>query len=69
MTQVAAIMAPVVLLGRLFFALIFVMAGPEHLSSQTIAYAASHGVKYVPGSFIYVQKRRYASSSNLNNRR
>jgi putative oxidoreductase len=37
-------MAPVVLLGRLFFALIFVMAGPDHFSSRTIAYAASRGV-------------------------
>jgi putative oxidoreductase len=33
-----------VLLGRLFFALIFLMAGPNHFSSQTIAYAASQGV-------------------------
>jgi len=32
------------LLGRLFFALIFLMAGPNHFSSQTIAYAASQGV-------------------------
>ena len=44
MTQVPAVVAPVVLLGRLFFALIFVMAGPDHFSSQTIGYAASHGV-------------------------
>jgi putative oxidoreductase len=34
----------VVLLGRLFFALIFLTAGPNHFSSQTIAYAASQGV-------------------------
>jgi putative oxidoreductase len=27
-----------------FFALIFLMAGPNHFSSQTIAYAASQGV-------------------------
>jgi putative oxidoreductase len=33
-----------VLLGRLFFALIFLMAGSNHFSSQTIAYAASQGV-------------------------
>jgi putative oxidoreductase len=33
-----------VLLGRLFFALIFLMAGPNNFSSQTIAYAASQGV-------------------------
>ena len=35
---------PVVLLGRFLFALIFLMAAPNHFSSQTIAYAASHGV-------------------------
>lgn len=35
---------PVVFLGRLFFALIFLMAGPNHFASQTIAYAASQGV-------------------------
>jgi putative oxidoreductase len=34
----------VVLLGRLFFALIFLMAGPNHFSRPTIAYAASQGV-------------------------
>jgi putative oxidoreductase len=39
-----AIAAPVVLLGRLFFALIFLMAGPNHFAGQTIAYAASQGV-------------------------
>jgi len=44
LTQAPAIAGPVVLLGRLFFALIFVMAGPNHFSSQTIAYAASQGV-------------------------
>lgn len=36
--------APVVLLGRFLFVLIFVMAAPNHLASQTIAYAASQGV-------------------------
>jgi putative oxidoreductase len=35
---------PIVLLGRFFFVLIFLMAGPNHFSSQTIAYAASQGV-------------------------
>jgi len=35
---------PVVLLGRLFFVLIFLMAGPNHFSSQTAGYAASQGV-------------------------
>jgi putative oxidoreductase len=37
----------VVLLGRLFFALIFLTAGPNHFSSQMIAYAASQGVPLV----------------------
>ena len=36
--------APIVFLGRLLFALIFLMSGPMHFSSQTIAYAASQGV-------------------------
>jgi putative oxidoreductase len=39
-----SVSAPVVLLGRLLFALIFVMSGPHHFASQTIAYAASQGV-------------------------
>lgn len=43
-TQAPAVAGPVVLLGRLFFALIFLMAGPNHFSSQTIGYAASQGV-------------------------
>jgi putative oxidoreductase len=34
----------VVLLGRLFFASIFLMAAPNHFRSQTIEYAASQGV-------------------------
>jgi putative oxidoreductase len=34
----------VALLGRLFFVLIFLMAGPNHFSTQTIAYAASQEV-------------------------
>src|SRR5450631_1200809 len=38
------IAGPLVLLGRLLFALIFLMAGPNHFSGQTIAYAASQGV-------------------------
>jgi putative oxidoreductase len=42
--QAPAIAGPVVLLGRFFFALIFLMAGPSHFSSQTIAFAASQGV-------------------------
>lgn len=38
------IAGPVVLTGRLLFVLIFIMAGPNHFASQTIAYAASQGV-------------------------
>ena len=34
----------VVLLGRVFFSLIFVVAGLNHFSKQMIAYAASQGV-------------------------
>ncbi|HLW83781.1 MAG TPA: DoxX family protein [Candidatus Sulfotelmatobacter sp.] len=34
----------VILLGRFLFALIFIMSGPRHFLSQTIAYAASQGV-------------------------
>ena len=33
-----------VLIGRVFFSLIFVLAGFNHFSKQTIAYAASQGV-------------------------
>jgi putative oxidoreductase len=36
--------APVVLLGRVLFGLIFVMSGASHFTSQTVAYAASQGV-------------------------
>jgi putative oxidoreductase len=45
--QVAVSLAgtgPVVLLGRFLFVLVFVMSGPRHFMSQTIAYAASQGV-------------------------
>jgi putative oxidoreductase len=42
--QSRSITAPIVLLGRLFFALIFLMAGPNHFLSQTIAFAAAQGV-------------------------
>jgi putative oxidoreductase len=35
---------PIVLLGRLLFALIFIMSGPRHFLSATIGYAASQGV-------------------------
>lgn len=34
----------IVLIGRIFFSLIFIMAGPNHFSSATIGYAASLGV-------------------------
>jgi putative oxidoreductase len=34
----------VVLLGRVFFSLIFLVAGLNHFSKQTIAFAASQGV-------------------------
>src|SRR5258708_39560215 len=34
----------VVVLGRFFFALVFLMAGANHFSSQTIAFAAFQGV-------------------------
>jgi putative oxidoreductase len=34
----------IVLIGRFFFALIFLTSGPNHFSAQTIAYAASQGV-------------------------
>src|ERR1700736_1081625 len=44
LSQAPAIAGPIVLLGRLFFVLIFLMAGPNPLSGQTIAYAASQGV-------------------------
>src|ERR1700675_1120378 len=35
---------PVVLGGRFLFVLIFLMSGPRHFLSQTIAYAAAQGV-------------------------
>ena len=35
--------AALVLLGRFFYALIFLMAAPSHFSKQTIAYAATQG--------------------------
>ncbi|MGD0567832.1 MAG: DoxX family protein [Candidatus Sulfotelmatobacter sp.] len=36
--------APIIFLGRFLFALIFVMSGPRHFLSATIAFAASQGV-------------------------
>jgi putative oxidoreductase len=43
-TQPTQLTGPLVFLGRLFFSLIFLMAGPNHFLSQTIAFAASQGV-------------------------
>ncbi len=37
-------MSYVVVLGRVLFAAIFIMAGPSHFGANTIAYAASKGV-------------------------
>jgi putative oxidoreductase len=42
--QTSAISGSLALLGRFSFVLIFLMSGPRHFSSQTIAYASSHGV-------------------------
>jgi len=36
----------VVLFGRAFLALIFLMSGPNHFTSQTIEYAAAQGVPF-----------------------
>ena len=36
----------VVVLGRLLFVLIFLMAAPNHFSKQTITFAASQGVPF-----------------------
>lgn len=44
LAQAPAMAGPVVLLGRIFFVLIFLLSGPNHFASQTIAYAASQGV-------------------------
>ena len=39
-----AVSGPIVVLGRLLLVLIFVLSGPRHFMSQTIAFAASQGV-------------------------
>lgn len=39
-----AVAAPVALLGRILFALIFLVAGPMNFSGKSIAFAASQGV-------------------------
>ena len=44
LTHAPSIAAPVVLLGRFFFVLLFLMAGPSNFAHQSIAYAASAGV-------------------------
>jgi len=43
-TATVSLAAPVVFLGRLLFSLIFLLAGINHFSPQTIGYAASQGV-------------------------
>ncbi|MGC1370885.1 MAG: DoxX family protein [Candidatus Sulfotelmatobacter sp.] len=43
-TSVPSVSGPIVFLGRLLFALIFIMSGPRHFTSPIIAYAASQGV-------------------------
>ncbi len=42
--NISGVSGPIVFLGRLFFALIFVLGGPRHFLSATIAFAASQGV-------------------------
>lgn len=42
--QSSALSGTIVFLGRLLFALIFVMAGPRHFLRETIAFAGSQGV-------------------------
>jgi len=41
---VSGAIGPIVFLGRLFFVLIFLMAGPRHFLSATAAFASSQGV-------------------------
>ncbi len=44
MAETRSALAWLVPIGRVLFALIFIMSGFSHFSSPTIAYAASHGV-------------------------
>jgi putative oxidoreductase len=44
LSKPASLAGPIVLLGRIFFALIFLMAGPNHFLRETIAFAGSQGV-------------------------
>ena len=43
-TDATSLSKTVVLLGRIFFSLIFLAAAPNHFAKATIAYAASQGV-------------------------
>lgn len=43
-TPAVSISAPVIFVGRLFFVLMFLMAGFNHFRGQTIAYAVAAGV-------------------------
>ena len=43
-TASRSVAAPVALIGRFLFVLIFLMSAPMHFTGQTIAYAASQGV-------------------------
>ncbi len=40
----------VVVLGRFFFAIIFLLAGANHFNKQTIGYAASQGFSWSPSA-------------------
>ena len=56
----------VVALGRFLFAVIFVMAGTNHFSKQTIGYAASQGVPMASIAFHFpVCWRSWAIVQNL----
>ena len=43
-TSAPPVSAAITFIGRMFFVLVFLLAGPRHFLSQTIAYAASQGV-------------------------
>jgi putative oxidoreductase len=51
LANTSSVSAPVIVLGRLSFVLIFLMAGFTHMAKQTIAFAASQGV---PASSVLV---------------
>ena len=65
----SVVRGPVVLLGRLFFAAIFLTAGPNHFTKQAIGYAASQGVPLasiaVPVSGLLATDRRAQHSAGL----